>query len=232
MKHLSFQLKIVAFIFIFSLVNFSLTAGCIYKVELQANSKEDGNFLTWSTKSESNNQYFIIERSINGIDFERAGKVNAVGNSTKINEYSFSDLNKNKKYTRYFYRLVQLDFDDTESFSHVVVLIRNSDERLFQMTSMNSSLVDRYFNLNLNSKVKGELSYNLQTNMGDILLKGKVPVTKGNNAVSIDFNDLEVGRYQFALKVKNEITVIQVKKVNSTELPTINLANKNSKKKD
>lgn len=232
MKHFYIPNKIIAFIFLFSFISFSLSAGCIYKLELQASAKADGNFLTWSTKSESNNQYFIIERSINGIDFERAGKVNAVGNSTSVNEYSFADLNKNKKYTRYFYRLVQLDFDDTESFSHVVVLIRNPEERLFQMTSMNSSIVDRYFNLNLTSKVKGELSYNLQTHMGDVLLKGDVPVTKGSNAVSIDFNDLEVGRYQFALKVKNEITVIQVKKVNTSELPGFNLANKNSKKKN
>ena len=74
------------------------------------------------------------------------------------------------------------------------------------------------------------MSYNLQTQMGEILLKGKVQITKGNNAVSIDLNDLEVGRYQFALKIKNEISVIQVKKVNSSELPTINLANKNLKK--
>ncbi|MFK8006976.1 MAG: hypothetical protein AB8H03_11415 [Saprospiraceae bacterium] len=232
MKHLFSLKKIIVFFFLFSFLNFSLTAGCVYKLELLASAKEDGNFLTWSTKSESNNQYFVIERSINGIDFERAGKVNAVGNSTKVNEYSFADLNKNKKYTRYFYRLVQLDFDDTESFSHVVVLIRNSDERLFQMTSMNSSVVDRYFSLNLTSKVKGELSYNLQTHMGDVLLKGDVPITKGSNAVSIDFNDLEVGRYQFALKIKNEITVIQVKKVNTSDLPTLNLANKNSGKKN
>lgn len=226
----SFKKKI-ALIFLFSAINFALTAGCIYKIELQASLAEDGNFLTWSTKSESNNQYFFIERSINGIDFETAGKVNAVGNSTKINEYSFTDLNKNKMYTRYFYRLVQLDFDDTESFSHVVVVTRNLKGKLFEMTSMNSSIVDRYFNLNLNSKVKTELSYNLQTQMGEILLKGKVQVTKGANAVSVDLNDLEVGRYQFALKVKNEISVIQVKKVNSSELPTINLANKNSKNK-
>ncbi|MFK7773940.1 MAG: hypothetical protein AB8F94_17445 [Saprospiraceae bacterium] len=224
--------KTITFIFLFALINFTLTAGCIYKLELQASFDTNGNHLTWSTKSESNNQYFIVERSINGIDFERAGKVNAVGNSTKVNEYSFSDLNKNKKYTRYFYRLVQLDFDDTESFSHVVIIIRNLEDRLFNLSSINSSLVDQYFNLNLNSKVKGELSYNLQTHMGDILLKGKFPVTKGSNAVSVDFNDLEVGRYQFALKVKNEITVIQVKKVNSSELPTINLATKNQKKKN
>jgi hypothetical protein len=232
MKYLFSLKNIVAFVFLFSVINLSLAAGCIYKLELQASAKENGNFLTWSTKSESNSQNFIIERSINGIEFERVGKVNAAGNSTKIIEYSFFDLNKNKKYTRYFYRLVQLDFDDTESFSHVVVLIRNSEERLFQITSMNSSIIDRYFNLNLNSKVKSELSYNLQTQMGEVLLKGKVQVTKGSNAVSIDFNNLEVGRYQFALKIGYEITVIQVKKVNLSELSSINLAGKNSKEEN
>lgn len=232
MKHLFCFRKLIAFIFLFSLINLSLTAGCIYKTELTALAKEDGNFLTWSTKSESNCQFFIIERSINGINFEVAAKLNGAGNSKEINEYSFSDLNKNKKYTRYFYRLVQLDFDETGSFSHVVVLTRNSNEKLFEITSMNSSIVDQNFNLNLTSKVKSELSYNVQTEMGDVLLKGKVEVTNGSNAVSIDFNDLEVGRYQFALRIKNEISVIQVKKVDSAELPTINLAAKNLKKKN
>ncbi len=232
MKHLFFDKKMIAFIFLFSLINLSLTAGCLYKIELTALAKEDGNFLAWSTKSESNNQYFIIERSINGIDFEMAGKVNGAGNSTDIKEYSFSDLNKNKKYTRYFYRLVQLDFDETGEFSHVVVLTRNVEEKLLEITAVNSSIVDQYFNLNFNSKVKSELSYNVQTQMGDILLKGKVQVTKGSNAVSIDLNDLEVGRYQFALRLKNEISVIQVKKVDSAELPTINLAAKNREKKN
>lgn len=232
MKHLLLKKKTLSFLFLFSLINLSLNAGCVYKTELAAVTKEDGNYLTWSTKSESNNQYFIIERSNNGIDFEMAGKINAMGNSNQVNEYSFSDLNKNRKYSRYFYRLVQLDFDDTESFSHVVVLTRNSKEKLFEMTSMNSSIVDKNFSLNLTSKVKNELSYNVQTQMGDILLQGKIAVTQGSNAISIDLNDLEVGRYQFSLKLKNEISVIQVKKVNSSELPTINLATKNQKRKD
>lgn len=232
MKHLFFDKRMIVFFFLFSLINLPLTASCIYKTELTALANEDGNFLTWSTKSESNNQFFIIERSINGIDFEMAGKLNGAGNSKEIKEYSFSDLNKNKKYTRYFYRLVQIDIDETVSFSHVVVLTRNTSEKLFEMTSVNSSIVDQYFNINFNSKIKSELSYTVQTQLGDVLLKGNVQVMKGSNAASIDLNDLEVGRYQFALRLKNEITVIQVKKVEPAELPTINLATKNRNNKN
>jgi hypothetical protein len=42
----------------------------------------------WATASETNNDYFTIERSINGIDFEGAGQVKAAGNSTKVLNYS------------------------------------------------------------------------------------------------------------------------------------------------
>ena len=207
----------------------TLSADCIYQTELTAELKENGNYLTWSTASENNNQYFMIERSKNGIDFETAGRIKGAGNSTKTNEYSFSDLNKNKVHTRTFYRLVQVDLDGATAFSQVVILTRNQDKKLFNLTSLNSSTIDRYFNLNLTSSIKNTLSYNVQTQMGDVLLKGDFDVTKGDNAISVDLNDLEVGRYQMAIKVKNEINVIQVKKVNSSELPVINLATKNKK---
>lgn len=228
MKYL-FSILSIGFFF---LSTTSLFADCIYKMELNASQQEDGNFLTWSTSSEMDNQYFVIERSRNGIDFEVAGKVKGGGTINEAQEYSFSDVNKNKQFTRFFYRLVQMNFDGTSAFSHVAVLTRTSDEKLFDITSLNSSIVDQYFNLNLESSISNQLSYNVQTQMGDVLLRGKIQVTKGQNAISIDMNDLEVGRYQFALKLKNEISVIQVKKVDSSELPEVNLATKNKNTKN
>ena len=228
MKYL-FSLLSIAFFF---LSTTTLLADCIYKVELNASQQEDSNFLTWSTASEMDNQYFVIERSKNGIDFEVAGKVKGGGTTNEAQEYSFSDVNKNKQYTRFFYRLVQMNFDGTSAFSHVAVLTRNPDKKLFDITSLNSSIIDQYFNLNLESSVSNQLSYNVQTQMGEVLLKGKIQVTNGQNAISVDMNDLEVGRYQFALKVKNEISVIQIKKVDSSELPDVNLATKNKNSKN
>jgi len=224
--HFNILRNVISLCLLMGLIN-SVSAGCLYNTELVATKKADGNHLSWSTENETNNQHFIIERSANGIDFEVAGKVNGAGSTKEIQEYSFSDLNKIKKYTRYFYRLVQVDFDGASEFSHVVVLTRTDEEKRFELTSLNSGIVDRYLNFNLNSKEKNELSYNLQTNMGEILLKGKVEVTKGDNAISLDLNDMETGRYQFAIRVKNETSVLQIKKVDSSELPAVNLATKN-----
>ncbi len=73
--------------------------------------------LFWQTASEINNDYFTIERSYNGIDFEVIAKVKGAGNSTKILNYSTQDnapiIGKS------FYRLKQTDFDGTSSYSNI-----------------------------------------------------------------------------------------------------------------
>lgn len=65
--------------------------------------------LHWSTASELNNDYFEIERSVDGIAFEVIGKIDGNGTVTEVMDYSYMD------YEPYFgvsyYRLVQVDYD-------------------------------------------------------------------------------------------------------------------------
>lgn len=65
--------------------------------------------LKWSTASESNNDYFTIEKSIDGIVYEKIGTVDAVGNSSVINHYSMID--PSPFLGRNYYRLRQTDVD-------------------------------------------------------------------------------------------------------------------------
>ena len=206
---------------IFSISN--IEASVEFAEELNGEMQETSNRLTWTTSSETNNDYFLVERSINGIDFETAQKVKGKGTSSDENGYSFLDINK--KNGRAFYRLVQIDYDGVATFSHTIVLTRNKNTSLFNLTSLNSSVSDRYINLNFDSKVAdGDMSYRIMTQLGNVLQKGKAKVSKGTNSLAIDMKGLDVGRYQFALKVKNEISVIQLKKVDSKDLPSLNLA--------
>jgi hypothetical protein len=61
---------------------------------------------------ELNSDYFSIERSVDGINFEHIGSVKANGNKNVISNYSFSD------YAPFiginYYRLKQYDFDGNE----------------------------------------------------------------------------------------------------------------------
>lgn len=65
--------------------------------------------ITWSTTTESNNNYFTIERSANGASFNSIAQVPGAGNSTDIRSYSFVD--ENPLLGTSFYRLSQTDYD-------------------------------------------------------------------------------------------------------------------------
>ena len=69
-------------------------------------------YLNWSTASESNNKGFYVERSKDGQNFTSVGFVKGVGNSNKINNYSYTDATlKDINVTTTYYRLKQVDVD-------------------------------------------------------------------------------------------------------------------------
>ncbi len=74
--------------------------------------------LTWKTASETNNDYFTVERSYNGIDYEFVTNIRGAGNSNQMVSYAYSDFNVDTKTC--YYRVKQTDFDGKYSFSNVV----------------------------------------------------------------------------------------------------------------
>ncbi len=78
----------------------------------------NGIRLNWSTTSELNNSHFEIERSADKITFEKIASVNGYGTTTVQQTYSYID--KNVKEGIYYYRLKQVDFDGTSSYSLII----------------------------------------------------------------------------------------------------------------
>jgi hypothetical protein len=80
----------------------------------------NGNTITlnWSTATETNNSGFEIERAANNSNFVKIGFIPGAGTTTDIRTYSFVDNNLNAG--SYSYRLKQIDFDGSFSFSDVV----------------------------------------------------------------------------------------------------------------
>lgn len=78
---------------------------------------KDYVLIDWQTASEINNDYFTIERSFNGIDWEELMRINGAGNSSYLLNYSEID------YTPYngisYYRLKQTDFDGKFEYSEI-----------------------------------------------------------------------------------------------------------------
>lgn len=71
----------------------------------------------WITESETNNDYFIVERSADARFFEEIGKVNGAGTSHHTNHYTFTDQKPLPGVS--YYRLKQTDFDGHYSYSDI-----------------------------------------------------------------------------------------------------------------
>jgi Secretion system C-terminal sorting domain len=82
----------------------------------------------WSTASEKNANRFEIERSSDGISFEKIDVMKAVGTSSYLNSYQFFD--RKPFYGLNYYRLKQIDNDNTYQFSEVRVVDFISDNAI------------------------------------------------------------------------------------------------------
>ena len=204
-----------------------LLADCTYETELFGKNTNSGVMLSWSTAIEQNNNFFIVERSYDGLKFDRAIRIEAAGNSTEVKNYRFLDISQAA--TRTFYRLLQVDYDGSMQFSHTILVNKAAEDQQFQITALSSTQTERYFSLRLESKVAGQMEYRIMTRMGDLQEQGEYEVVKGTNRLSLDLSELAIGTYQFALKVNNEIEVFNLQKINSSELPGSNFAIKPSK---
>ncbi len=74
----------------------------------------------WITASEINNDYFILQRSRNGFDFEDVTQIDGAGNSTSIINYSFRDQDPYPGFS--YYRLRQVDYDGAFAYSQIAVV--------------------------------------------------------------------------------------------------------------
>lgn len=75
----------------------------------QATEHDRYNHLTWSTASESNNDYFNIEKTQDGVVFYNIATIKGAGNSSSQNYYEYDDYDLNDNVT--YYRLKQTDYD-------------------------------------------------------------------------------------------------------------------------
>ncbi|MGY2132758.1 Ig-like domain-containing protein [Hymenobacter sp. HD11105] len=102
--------------------------------------------LSWVTASELNNDRFVVERSLDGLTFSAIGTVQGKGTSTQQSKYSFTDAGAARFGALIYYRLKQLDFDGTVTFSPVrtvkFVDVIKVDVSVYPNPSQNGATLD------------------------------------------------------------------------------------------
>lgn len=120
-------------------------------------SKNSGGInLTWSTATESNNAGFEIEKSLNQIAWNKIGFIHGKGTTTEAQTYQFQIPQSELKGTKSWFRLKQVDFDGSASYSNILTY-----EEIPETFSVGQNYPNPFnpettfrFNLSKNSNVK------------------------------------------------------------------------------
>jgi hypothetical protein len=94
--------------------------------------------MEWSTLTETNNNYFTVQRSKDGISFEEVLRIRATGNSTVTLNYKTKDLHPLSGHS--YYRLKQTDFNGMFKYSNIasVTISENADYSIYPNPSNTS----------------------------------------------------------------------------------------------
>jgi len=96
-------------------------------ISIEATDYITHNLIEWSTASEIDNDYFILERSVDGFLFTKIDQQNGAGTSSSILNYSYKDYKLDSDIV--FYRLRQIDFDGSETLSDIVSVRRENSSQ-------------------------------------------------------------------------------------------------------
>jgi hypothetical protein len=87
--------------------------------------KEGKIILNWETASEQNNDYFLVEHSVDGITFKEIARVTG-GGTINITQY-YSYTHRLPSYPDNYYRLKQVDFDGAFEYSDAILIRLNKE---------------------------------------------------------------------------------------------------------
>lgn len=147
-------------------------------ISLTSLSDEKTIVLNWITASETNNDYFTVERSENGLDFDVLDIVAGAGNSNTIKEYIFNDpvpLNGTS-----YYRIKQTDYDGKYSYSEITSVEFNTPSDKMIVSSENGFLTIR-----LTSEKESEVALSIFELNGKEISNKIYRINKGENQLNI-----------------------------------------------
>jgi hypothetical protein len=160
---------------------FAFTIGWSLPVEfLDVNAKVDNDHVnvSWSTASETNNNYFTVERSADGINFEPLGNVKGAGNSNTVLLYGYIDDNPVKGVS--YYRIKQTDFNGNFKYSKTVTVSFDNNNTGVKITA-NSGML----NIMVNTTVAGPLLVNVYNTVGALLYSNTSNISIGGSTISL-----------------------------------------------
>ncbi len=164
-------------------------------LKVTATQKGAGVSVNWSTASESNNKYFDIEKSTDGITWTTLSSLNGAGNSSTVKNYAAYDAKPVAGFN--YYRIKQVDIDQRSKFSSVAKVKIELDKTGISILAnpfVTNITVDFLSNSNQFVNVK------LSDVSGKVVSTEKWKITKGSSRLMLNnVANIQRGMYIFTV---------------------------------
>lgn len=173
----------------YSIILTNVIGGCILPVELTEFSAKcvKGKLVCeWGTASEKDSDYFIVEKSLDGVNFYPVGEVKAAGTSNTAKKYYY--VMKEALDEIAYYRLSEKDLNgNVKTFKTIAV--KGCDEQKFVSWASENKI-----NVSVTSKIGGQYQVELYNHSGNLMLSKEQSYGPGNSTAVIPA-DVETGVY-------------------------------------
>lgn len=170
--------------------NITCVVTSVELVSFDGRALEAGNEVFWTTGSEDQSDFFTIERSFDGENFQAVGTVKAAGNSSIAKSYSFLDAEPKAGVN--YYRLTETDLDGTTKVVSNVISIESrislNITNIFPVPA--SDLVNIEFDANTTST-----RVELFDITGKLITAFNYSSVEGANLIPVQIGDYAVGTY-------------------------------------
>ncbi len=167
--------------------------------------------LDWETGSEENNDFFTVERSLDGKTFEKVFTKKGSGNS-KVNQYYFGyDANP---YTGVsYYRLKQTDFDGKFAYSDIVSvkLVVAQIPSEIDVNVYPNPVTNQLIHVDLKAQNNASYTLHLLNEIGQVIFSDTYDAFVGNNSYEIHLPNAVTGLYIVEISNQNKVVVDRVK---------------------
>ena len=197
---------------IYNILNGTTTTLPITLLDFTAEVQQQQVLIRWTTESEIDNDYFTIERSVDGQQHEVIGTVAGAGTSYSVRSYSLED--KNLLPGTSYYRLRQTDYDgQSETFDWIAVSV--ASEPAVEQATLS---IDRVFpnpfstscTLAYTLSRPGPVEVQLVDMQGTLLLSRTTLGYTGQNQYTLEnLANLPPGTYLLRITQNNTVSPVQ-----------------------
>jgi len=170
---------------------------------------EDNNVtIEWTTAAEINNDYFVIEKSLDGTTWVAVDSIDGAGNSFVEQNYTYQI--KNHIYEITYFRLKQVDYDGTTDYSDIAPCTCEGLEIIGVYPNPSQGEV----NYVVQSNQAGTLTLTITDARGRLVSRNQFEIVEGQNFLK-NIIHAEMGKYFITVQMSDgklyDYNVIMIK---------------------